>query len=96
MRTPVPYLPKFRKPDTSGATRRDSYSGRELSNLRIKAEPTDDGGDIPALIERYARSSGTTQIFITRDAPALAHMLRLVRDMQVTVVAARREHDRQR
>ncbi len=40
-------------------------------------------------IADYARAMGTTQIFVTRNTPELAKLVRLVNDMQVTIVAER-------
>jgi two-component system sensor histidine kinase KdpD len=57
-------------------------------NLRIDAERIPDQRKVSAAVAAYARSNGTTQIFVTRDTPGLTHMIHLVRDIQVTVVAA--------
>jgi hypothetical protein len=55
-------------------------------NLRIEAAPIGGGGNPAASVVEYARAHGITQIFVTRDAPALGPMMRLMTEMQVTVV----------
>jgi two-component system sensor histidine kinase KdpD len=59
------------------------------TNLRIDAEPIAlHGRSAVASVADYARSHGITQLFVTRDAPGLNQMIRLLRDFQITVVAA--------
>ena len=57
-------------------------------NMRIGAE-TIDGEDAARTVAEYARQKQVTQIFVTRHAPDLHKLVRLAKDMQVTIVAER-------
>ena len=59
-------------------------------NLRIEAAPISAGGNQAVSVVEYARAHGITQIFMTRDAPALGPMIRQMAEMQVTVVGTYR------
>jgi len=57
-------------------------------NMRIAAV-TIESKDPAQAVADYARQKRITQIFVTRQAPDLHKLVRLVRDMQVTIVAER-------
>jgi K+-sensing histidine kinase KdpD len=57
-------------------------------NMRIEASMMD-AADPAQSVADYARQKQVTQIFVTRHAPDLHKLVRLVRDMQVTIVADR-------
>ena len=58
-------------------------------NLRIVAHATTGRDNSAKEIVACARAQGTTQIFVTRNAPDVSRLVDLARDMQVTVVAER-------
>jgi two-component system sensor histidine kinase KdpD len=58
-------------------------------NLRIEARALAANEEPAKTIAAYAREKNITQIYVTRDAPELSRLVRLVRDMQVTIVAER-------
>ena len=57
-------------------------------NLRIAPEMVE-GTEPPKAVASWARDHGITQIFVTRDVPGVQQLVRLVRDMQVIIVAER-------
>ncbi len=57
-------------------------------NMRIPAE-TVRSEDTATAVAEYARKMGATQILVTRTSPQLQKLVRLVRDMQITIVAER-------
>lgn len=57
-------------------------------NLRIEASAVA-GEDGARGVAAFARQNGVTQVFVTRHAPNLNHLVNLARDMQVTIVAER-------
>lgn len=57
-------------------------------NLRIQPEVVESGEPAKAVAE-WARAHGITQIFVTRYAPDVQALVRLAKDMQVTIVAER-------
>jgi two-component system sensor histidine kinase KdpD len=69
-------------------------------NLRIETH-TITGGDVPSAVVEFARSRGVTQIFTGRSAPLpwwrryretiVQRLVRQARDMQITIVAERRQ-----
>lgn len=60
-------------------------------NLRITAEAVK-GDEVSRSVAAYAREHGTTQVFVTRNAPDVSKLVNLARDMQVTIVAERVRH----
>jgi two-component system sensor histidine kinase KdpD len=57
-------------------------------NLRIQAETIVDREPAKA-VAAYARDHGISQIFVTRHAPDVHKLVKLARDMQVTIVSER-------
>ncbi len=57
-------------------------------NMRITPEVIS-AKDAAAAVADYARNHGITQIFVTRHVPDLLKLVRLVRDLQVTIVSER-------
>jgi two-component system sensor histidine kinase KdpD len=57
-------------------------------NLRIRSAVIESHEPAKAVAE-WARAHGITQIFVTRYAPGVQTLVRLARDMQVTIVAER-------
>jgi len=57
-------------------------------NLRIHSEVIESREPARAVAE-WARTHGITQIFVTRYAPDVQTLVRLAKDMQVTIVAER-------
>jgi two-component system sensor histidine kinase KdpD len=62
-------------------------------NLRIDAKSISDTEEQRGVAE-YARQGGITQVYVTRHAPDVNKLVKLAKDMQVTIVAerVRREH----
>jgi two-component system sensor histidine kinase KdpD len=59
------------------------------ANLRIDARAVTGGGGMPDRVAEYARSTRTTQVFVTRETPEVAKLVNLARDLQITVVGHR-------
>lgn len=57
-------------------------------NLHI-AVATTYGSDPARTLSEFARKHAVTQIFVTRNSPDLSKLVRLVQDMQITIVAGR-------
>jgi two-component system sensor histidine kinase KdpD len=57
-------------------------------NLHIEAA-TAFGADPATTLAEFARQRGITQIFVARNSPDLSKLVRLVQDMQITIVAGR-------
>jgi two-component system sensor histidine kinase KdpD len=57
-------------------------------NLRIEARAVEGSCHARAIAE-YARETGVTQVFVTRNAPDVNKLVSLARDIQITVVAER-------
>jgi two-component system sensor histidine kinase KdpD len=57
-------------------------------NLRIQPEIVEDREPAKAVAE-YARNHGISQIFVTRGTPDVNKLVKLARDMQVTIVSER-------
>src|SRR5215472_7319312 len=49
------------------------------------------GADPAKTLAEFARQRGITQILVSRNSPEINKMVRLVQDMQITIVAGRRE-----
>lgn len=58
-------------------------------NLKIEAQPFDCSGKPSKEVAAYARATGTTQVFVTRDTPELSQLVDRARDLQITIVAHR-------
>jgi K+-sensing histidine kinase KdpD len=57
-------------------------------NLRIPAHPVT-GSDTAQAVAEYARAAGATRIYVARSAREAGRLVRLVKDMQVTIVSER-------
>lgn len=57
-------------------------------NLHIEVA-TAYGADPATTLAEFARQRGTTQIFVARNSPDISKLVRLVQDMQITIVAGR-------
>jgi two-component system sensor histidine kinase KdpD len=79
-------------PCTAAYARKDAAALEQYlnfcRNLRIDAQAIDCTEQARA-IAAYARAEGVTQVYVTRNAPDVAKLVNLARDMQVTIVAER-------